>query len=46
MNQLTSVNNPYIKSLAKLHNSKTRKEEKKFLVEGEHLVSEAYKTII
>ena len=44
MNQLTSVNNPYIKSLAKLHNSKTRKEEKKFLVEGEHLVSEAYKT--
>jgi len=44
MEQLTSVNNPYIKSLVKLHDAKTRKEEKKFLVEGEHLVSEAYKS--
>lgn len=44
MEQLTSINNPYIKYLSKLHNAKSRKEERKFLVEGEHLVSEAYKT--
>lgn len=44
MEQLTSVNNQYIKYLYKLHEKKYRDQEKKFLVEGEHLVMEAYKT--
>lgn len=44
MEQLTSINNPYIKTLSKLHNVKSRKEARKFLIEGEHLVSEAYKS--
>jgi TrmH family RNA methyltransferase len=38
----TSINNPKIKSLAKLKQKKYRDEENLFLVEGKHLVSEAY----
>lgn len=39
--QITSVDNPKIKYLVKLNKSSFRKEEKKFLVEGPHLVKEA-----
>ena len=44
MKRIESVNNQYIKDLYKLHEKKYRDLEKKFLVEGVHLVSEAYKT--
>lgn len=40
---ITSVNNNKIKEITKLHNKKYRKEEKKFIVEGTHLIEEAYK---
>lgn len=40
---ITSINNEKIKNLAKLHLKKYRDEEKLFLVEGDHLVSEAIK---
>lgn len=40
----TSVNNPKIKEIKKLHQKKYREEKELFLVEGEHLVTEAYKT--
>ena len=40
---ITSVDNSKIKELNKLKTRKYRKEEKKFLVEGYHLVEEAYK---
>ena len=39
---IESTDNKKIKSLRKLHNKKYRDEEKKFLVEGIHLVKEAY----
>lgn len=39
---IESIDNKKIKSLRKLHNKKYRDEEKKFLVEGIHLVKEAY----
>lgn len=38
---ITSVNNEYIKKIAKLKEKKYRDEEKMFLVEGYHLVNEA-----
>ena len=41
---ITSVNNEKIKNLSKLHLKKYRDEEKKFLIEGDHLVSEAIKS--
>jgi len=43
MEIITSVNNNRIKELAKLHTKKYRDESKFFLVEGDHLVNEAYK---
>ena len=39
---ITSVNNEYIKKLCKLKEKKYRDMENKFLVEGYHLVMEAY----
>ena len=41
---ITSINNEKIKELSKLKVKKYRDQEKKFLVEGDHLVKEAYKT--
>lgn len=38
----SSVNNPKIKELAKLQNKKFRDKQKQFLIEGKHLVQEAY----
>ena len=40
---ITSVENKKIKEISKLNNRKYRKEMKLFIVEGEHLVEEAYK---
>ena len=40
---ITSLDNPKIKYLSKLKDSKTRKKESKFIVEGAHLVDEARK---
>lgn len=40
---IQSVNNEYIKRLAKLKQKKYREETKQFLAEGEHLVEEAIK---
>ena len=40
---ITSMDNQKVKYLLKLDNSKTRKKEKKFIVEGKHLVDEARK---
>ena len=40
---ITSVSNERIKNISKLHLKKYRDENKKFLVEGDHLVNEAYK---
>ena len=40
---IESVDNKKIKTLRKLHQKKYRDEEKKFLIEGIHLVTEAYK---
>lgn len=39
---ITSVNNSKIKEIKKLKNSKYSKEQKLFLIEGEHLVKEAF----
>lgn len=41
---ITSKDNKYIKDLRKLNEKKYRDKNKKFLVEGIHLVKEAYKT--
>ena len=41
---IESIDNKKIKNLRKLHQKKYRDEEKKFLIEGIHLVSEAYKS--
>ncbi len=43
MKEITSINNPLIKELVLLKNKKQRIVEKKFIVEGYHLVEEAYK---
>ena len=43
MEIITSLENKKIKNLSKLLIKKYRDEEGKFLVEGEHLVEEAYK---
>lgn len=40
---ITSVDNKKIKEISKLNNKKYRKEMGLFIVEGEHLVEEAYK---
>jgi TrmH family RNA methyltransferase len=40
----TSLDNPKIKEIKKLHQKKYRDKTNLFLVEGEHLVLEAYKT--
>ena len=40
---ITSVNNSKIKEIKKLKNPKYSKEQKLFLIEGEHLVNEAFK---
>ncbi len=41
---ITSVNNDYIKEVNKLHQKKYRDESKTFIVEGDHLIGEAYKS--
>src|SRR5690625_1139937 len=41
MDVTTTVQNPYIKKIKKLHQKKYRDEKKQFLVEGFHLVKEA-----
>ena len=43
MKSISSVNNQYIKELSLLKNRKNRIQEKKYIVEGYHLVEEAYK---
>lgn len=43
MKEITSVNNPLIKELSLLKNKKERINKKQFIVEGYHLVEEAYK---
>ena len=40
----SSIDNNKIKDLKKLHNKKYRDKKNMFLVEGKHLVLEAYKT--
>jgi TrmH family RNA methyltransferase len=40
---ISSLDNEKIKELRKLFNKKYRKEYNKFLIEGEHLIDEAYK---
>ena len=40
---ISSVENKKIKEIIKLKNKKYRDEYKMFIVEGEHLVKEAYK---
>jgi TrmH family RNA methyltransferase len=39
--EITSLTNPYIKSLEKLYDKKVRDNEKQYLIEGYHLVKEA-----
>lgn len=41
---ITSLNNEKIKELSKLHLKKYREESKLFLVEGDHLLAEAFKS--
>ncbi|MGD1928276.1 MAG: TrmH family RNA methyltransferase [Leptolyngbyaceae cyanobacterium] len=41
---LTSLKNPWVKELRKLHQSKHRRSQQQFLVEGTHLVQEAIAT--
>ena len=41
MKKIESINNPIIKNLFKLHDKKYRDQERKFLIEGYHLVNEA-----
>jgi len=41
---LTSLQNPLVKQLRKLHQAKQRQEQGAFLLEGTHLVEEAYAT--
>lgn len=42
MNEIQSTKNTYIKELRKLHQKKQREKEQKYLIEGFHLVEEAY----
>lgn len=44
MKEISSLNNEYIKYLYKLKDKKNRYKESKFIIEGFHLVEEAYKT--
>lgn len=44
MRKIDSINNQYIKDLYKLHEKKYRDVARKFLIEGENLIKEAYKT--
>lgn len=46
MKEISSPNNEYIKYLIKLKEKKYRNSEKKFIVEGYHLVNEAYQANI
>lgn len=39
MKQITSLKNPIIQELVLLHERKHRNVKKKFLIEGEHLIS-------
>ena len=39
---ITSINNSFIKELSKLKEKKYRLMNKEFLIEGEHLINEAY----
>ncbi len=41
--EITSVNNPLIKEMSKLHQKKYRDKAKLFLIEGDHLYEEALK---
>jgi len=41
---LTSLKNPWVKTLRKLHQAKYRRQQQQFLVEGTHLVQEAIAT--
>lgn len=43
MKEITSLSNPYIKDLSKLKDKKYLEKSDVFLVEGKHLVDEAYK---
>lgn len=43
MEKITSINNEYIKYLNSLHQKKNRTKYKELLIEGKHLVDEAYK---
>ena len=43
MKEITSINNEYIKYLFSLKDKKNRNKEEKYLIEGFHLVEEAYK---
>ena len=43
MKEITSLSNPYIKDLSKLKDKKYLEKSDVFLVEGKHLVEEAYK---
>lgn len=43
MKEIASINNEYIKYLAALKDKKNRNKEEKYLIEGYHLVEEAYK---
>ena len=42
MKEITSINNEYIKYLVSLKDKKYRNKEEKYLIEGFHLVEEAY----
>ena len=44
MKNISSVNNQYIKDLSLLKNKKNRIQENKYIIEGYHLVEEAYKS--
>ena len=46
MRKIESVNNEYVKELAKLKNKKYRDAKKMFLVEGYHLVNEAKEKLV
>lgn len=41
---LTSLKNPWVKTLRKLHQTKYRRQQQQFLLEGTHLVQEAMAT--
>lgn len=43
MKEIKSVNNEFIKQLAKLNDKKERTQSQLFIIEGRHLVDEAYK---